>query len=170
MTGLLYTDEDGRTLQSGICEDRSHVLFQVTDGDAVADICVSKADLPSVVGALHEAAGLPAPVILERPDNPGVFLSLLDGFDFEICSGRVDVTRHATSTRSGVLLEPAVIRGIAAALALLAEDTEREPDPADVDELAMVLAEGNGAIGLDGARPLALRILRAGYRRAGSGE
>lgn len=55
--------------------------------------------------------------------------------------------------------------GVRAVTGIDEAERQPEPDPADVDKLAMVLAEGNGAIGPDGARPLALRILRAGYRR-----
>ena len=44
--GTSYTDEDGRVLQTGICEAPDHVLLRVTDGDEVEEL----ADLISGAG------------------------------------------------------------------------------------------------------------------------
>lgn len=54
---------------------------------------------------------------------------------------------------------------LACVIAALIYEADAEPDPDKVEELAMLMVEGTGAMGIAGAKPLARKILRAGYRR-----
>ena len=93
-----------------------------------------------IAAAMHEAAGLPAPVILERPEiDPegaagiNVFTVRLDR-DLSVCvAGRAG---HASP------VAPSVARKLASVIAAYADAAEaarNEPDPAEVEELAYVL-------------------------------
>jgi hypothetical protein len=106
----------------------------VNDGDF--HLPVGK--LAEFVVTLYAAAGKPAPLILERPDYPRSSLEL-GGATFSVRPGGVEEFRVHDGTQSGVLHEPGVIRRIAACLAVLAEEAEGGPDPAEVEELAELI-------------------------------
>lgn len=161
MTGLPYADEDGRTLQSGICENDRHAFLRVTDGEAVAEVCVSKADLPRVSAGLWESAGLRAPVILERPDI--LALDMLPGLHFTVNGCVIEAERPGGNRQ----FTPAAVRRLAASLAILADEAEAEPDPAEVEQLAAVVRKLANGTQID---DLARAILRAGYKREAVGH
>jgi hypothetical protein len=104
--------------------------------------CIPVSDVPGVAAgiarAMHEAARLPAPVILERPEHPRT--GLIPGVDFRVRRGGVDVIRLAQAADSGELHDPDAIITFAASLAILAGEAGSAPDPAEVEELARVLA------------------------------
>ena len=94
--------------------------------------------LAEFVTAMHEAAGLPAPVILERPE-----VTFKDGVNR---AGRIEVGRLGDRVTVGLYgiqpeeLEPDVARRLAALIAVRAgEAQDGEPDPAEVEELATIL-------------------------------
>jgi hypothetical protein len=105
------------------------------------EVRVLAADVPTVAHrlaeAMHEAAGLPAPLILEWPAGlqdavtiGGVTLGR-EGRDILVGMPRGQSTGH---------LSPADARDLAAVLAVYAAEAETIPDPAVVDELATVIA------------------------------
>lgn len=96
-------------------------------------------DVPAVARqiaeAMHEAAGLPAPVILERPGA-----TVKDGVNR---AGPIEVGRLGDRVTVGLYgiqpeeIEPAVARRLAALIAIRADEVQSdEPDPAEVQELA----------------------------------
>lgn len=97
-------------------------------------IHVKAAGFPALIAALYEAAGLPAPVILDRPET-----TFADGVNR---AGRVEVGRLGTQVTVGLYgiqpeeIEPAVARRLAALIAVRADEAEAEPAPDDVTELA----------------------------------
>jgi len=103
---------------------------------------IPAADVPGVAAgiaaAMHEAAGLPAPVILERPE-----VTFKDGVNR---AGRIEVGRLGDRVTVGLYgiqpeeLEPDVARRLAALIAVRADEAQDgEPDPAEVEELATIL-------------------------------
>jgi len=135
-----------------------HAALSTEDGA----VRVSAGDLPQVVAALYEAAGLPAPVILDRPEHP--VLDLIPGVSFEVRNRGVEGIRRPSATESGTLWEAATIRHFAASLAVLADEAEAAPHPAEVAELAAVIRSG-GRDMLQGSGAIARDILRAGWKR-----
>lgn len=149
MSAMPYTDEDGRTLQAGICEAPDHVLLKVTDGEAVAEVCVKNEDMPGVTAALYEAARFPAPVILERPE---ISDAGIDAF------GAAEISRDGGQVVIGcgppLRLAPQAARKLAALIAAYADAAEGEPDPAEVGELAEAIrAEIHPGYTVHGLRP-----------------
>jgi hypothetical protein len=97
-------------------------------------IHVKPADFPAFIAALYEAAGLPAPVILERPGRVSCDQLCADGFRTYLATGNlVGVDGQPDD------ISPAAARFLAARLAALADIAESEPDPAEVAELALIL-------------------------------
>lgn len=119
MSIITYTDGDGRTLQTGICEDPAHMFLRVTEGGVVAEVCISKGD-PA------------APLILERPDGQ-VAGSALAGLRYAVRGQEIEA-----ADRSGALFtySPDQVRSHGIALVMLAEQAACEPDAADVQALA----------------------------------
>jgi hypothetical protein len=161
----VYADRDGDELTIDEAGGQAHVC---TDEDGAV---VTRDGLPLVAAKLYEAAGMGAPVILDRPGDPAAeiwFFAAGADLRFFAEDGRIEVRNKTGGGVSGQAFPVAVIRDLAARLAVLCDEAEDEPDPAEVDDLAAVLMEP-GVMGLDGARPLARRILAAGYtREAGS--
>lgn len=102
---------------------------------------IEAADFPALIAALYEAAGLPAPVILERP-----------GATFEggvNRAGPIEVGRLGGLVTVGLYgiqpeeIEPAEARRLAALIAICADEVQDgEPDPAEVEELATAIRTG----------------------------
>ena len=92
-------------------------------------------ELAALVAALYEDAGLPALVILERPDLGTGRVAHLGGLTAGITSnGSVELGYGSASD----LVTPARARQWAATVAAVADLAEADPgiDPADVEELA----------------------------------
>lgn len=102
---------------------------------------VEAADFPALIAALHEAAGLPAPVILERPEiSPGEAKGVNV---FTVDLNRDLSVRVGLGSAKGVPLGPSVARHLASVIAAYADAAEaaREPDPAEVEELTAEISE-----------------------------
>jgi hypothetical protein len=125
-------------------------------------VVIDPGDLVEITCEMWRAAGLPVPVITPRPDIDASRPLECHGFLFSVRPGRmVRVGMGATFED----MAPSSLRQLCGVGVAFADAAEQEPDPAAVDELALVLVEGRNAMGLDEARPLARRILAAGYRR-----
>lgn len=162
-----YTDEDGRTLLIGACEDPRHVYLRVTDGEAVAEVCVSAADLPAETAKMRQAAGLPAPVILERPEiDPDAWLQ--SGPVRMGLTGDGEVMVGLGNAQSGAA--PSDIRHIAALLCAYADAAEAEPNPADLEALTGLIDAEGVVPGRDLAGRLARSLLRGGVRMEARNE
>jgi hypothetical protein len=130
-----FTDEDHRVLLITSCETPGHALLRVNDGD-VSETCVGAAELPGVIAAMYEAAGLPAPVILERPETTPAGTSTAIGFVYPFRSARGDLVGVVTSEVRDAYLTPTEARKAAAVIAAYADEADADPDPAEVEELA----------------------------------
>jgi hypothetical protein len=153
-----YTDGDKGELVISTCNP-GEVTVQTQGNGSLAVVMAD--DLPEVTAKLYEACGLPAPVILARPGTemlgtPDLPVRLAG---FRIWRGGSGVCIDSTAAFSS--LSPDVIRTLAAVLAVHAGEAEAEPDPAEVDGLAaeIMRVHNPGAMGLDGARPLARTFL-----------
>ena len=121
-----------------------------------------------IAAAMHEAAGLPAPVILERPEidpegaaGVNVFTVGLDR-DLSVCV--------SYGKQKAVPVAPSVARKLASVIAAYADAAQAhqdEPDPAEVGELAAVIAADRDRAGHPHELDLhtAEVILRAGWKR-----
>jgi hypothetical protein len=118
---------------------------------ASLSVRILAAEIPSVsagiAAAVHEAAGLPAPVILERPEGIDAALGRPDGifsagsYAFTVHDGRIDMTGPVHC----MLAEEAEF--VAAALAVCAAVVRTaEPDPAEVGELTAFLREAGAGL------------------------
>lgn len=122
-------DEEGRCMVGVAAEESGYAhsaRFRPDDVPAVA---------AGIATAMHEAAGLPAPVILERPGA-----TIADGVNR---AGSIEVGRLRDRVTVGLYgiqpeeIEPAVARRLAALIAIRADEVQSdEPDPAEVQELA----------------------------------
>lgn len=137
----------------------------------VASAAVPAQDVPAVARrlaeAMHEAAGLPAPIVLEPAG--GVDSGTVDG---HILGTTFEVSHHAGNVRMG-FGQPAgqmlnaspedarFIAGLIAQHAGAAEAEANEPDPAEVEVLAGILLAGPS---LASAADIARRLLSAGVR------
>jgi hypothetical protein len=165
MGPYVVPDADGDSLS--ISEANEGVFMTVTEDGHSCRMLLETAGIAGVCAAMHEQAGQPVPLVLPRvkvyPDvsaDDGEFrVWLSDGgtviFGF---GGGVCVERSP----DGAERTAALIAGYAEAARARQQP---ELDPSRVDELATVLVEGRNAMGLDGARPLARRILAAGWTR-----
>jgi hypothetical protein len=129
-------------------------------GHVTPDTDGTKASLEAAVAELYEDAGLPVPIILERTDPAHSYAWMLPGDSFTIRDGGVEITSVSRTADSGSLHEPACIRQLAARIAEMAEQAEREPDPAEVKELAAIIREAPGWNVFPGTEKLAGHILR----------
>ena len=141
MNPRTFTDRDGSELTvSECCDDdlNPDCVHVSVEGKSV---CLQIADLPAVVAALYEAAGKPAPVILEHTDPAISYSWMIPGAGFNLRDGGVEIISIGSVTDSGHLHDPASIRGLAARLAEMAEQAERWSGPslAEVEELAKVI-------------------------------
>jgi len=163
VSGPRFTDADGDEL-TFLSEGDGSVLLRHTG----AGVCIAPADFPVIAACLYQAAGLPAPVILDRPEHPRASL-VFEGVTFTIRPGSgVDATRVHGGIQTGTLYEPDVLRRVAADLAALADEAESDPDPAEVEELTRAIIQGtpdwHSASG-PAAGEIARAVLRAGWKR-----
>jgi hypothetical protein len=112
--------------------------------------------------AMYEAAGVPSPVTLERPDlGPTPRTHLFRGLDV-YRSADDGVTFAIGGNRE--TLSASLVRQMAAVAVALAD--AGEPDQAEVDALESVLREASGRHDPDDTMTgIARAILAAGYRR-----
>lgn len=135
----------------------------IDSGKPSVHVDIDPADVPAAVLALYEAAGLPEPVMLERQGIPQDGSQVRYGdFTVKLSDGGVTVALPGIEP---LPVPPRAALSLASYIATYALLAEAEPDPAAVDALAMVLVEGTGAMGIGGARPLARKILLAGYAK-----
>ena len=139
------------------------VVANGCENEMLVDAC----DLPEVVAKLYEACGLPSPVILARssarfPEGGAPFR--FGDFGFRLGPGGVSPSLPGLTAKA---VPPGFLRELAGHLVALADEADAEPDPADVDELAVLLMNemNRDVMGIGGARPLARKILAAGYSR-----
>lgn len=149
----------------------------IISSEHIASMRIPASDVPGVAagiaGAMHEAAGLPAPVILERPATSAWGTATPLGVIYSYTSATVTGAEHLIGVGDSPGLGPSQARDVAAILAAYADapaDAEDGPDAADVKALAGVLADVDLPPGVcETAEGIARRILLAGYRReAGS--
>jgi hypothetical protein len=139
----------------------------VNSGHPTVYVDVPASEVPAAALALYEAAGLPEPVILPRPELPeggkwrpaeGSRLVLSQqGNDVRV---EFDITNGASST-----MPPAKAREMAAVLAVLADEADAEPDPAEVDRLAALIKAEDYDLNYPSRCELARSILLAGWKR-----
>jgi hypothetical protein len=130
-----------------------------------ASVRVLAADVPAVARriavAMHETAGLPAPLILEWPA----------GLQDAVTIGGISVAREGRDILIGLPpgpstrhLDPAEARDLATVLAVYAVEAEAIPDPAVVDELATAIAPvipvAYMSVNPDAAMAIARAVLR----------
>lgn len=115
--------------------------------------------------AMHEAAGLPVPIVLDRVDES----AFADWFEVRRGPERVLLD-------SAGPLDFAGARGFAAALAGAVERAESEPDPAEVEALAEVLHEarercgGAGELDRQSARTILTRYTLTERKPGGASD
>jgi hypothetical protein len=158
-----YSHKDGNGNELEIRGEEAGARLLVCSGTYEAECLVRPGELAALAAALYKAAGLPVPVILPCPETPDT--TALPGALFTL--GRPGFVDVEMSTGSGWNVSSVALRIYAASLAMLADEADSQPDPGEVNELAAVLMDelNPRAMGLDGAKPLARAILRAGYRR-----
>jgi hypothetical protein len=126
-----YIDGDGDklTLRAGV---RS-LLLRVASYSG--DVAVAAADVPEFAAELYKAAGLPAPVILDRPAASA--LNAIPGIIFERNGPVIEACRPGGSWQ----FTPTEIRRLAASLAILADEVDSGPglDEDEVRDLARVI-------------------------------
>lgn len=155
-----HEDSDGDVLSISEREGKPGTALVKARGGAE----VSAADLPEIVRALHEACGLPSPLILSRPETASGVRWVGDVYTGRLGS-KVTIGRRVEQPDE---LDPDDALELAAAIAANAEAIRRgEPDAAEVDDLAGVIMQAlnPGAMGLDGARPMARKLLATGRVR-----
>lgn len=106
-------------------------------------IHVEGADFPALAGALYEAAGLPAPVILERP---GIAADGDGETGINVFTVRMEPDLRSIGIRyhgaNRAIIAPGPARKLASVIAAYADAAQAhqdEPDPAEVEELAAVI-------------------------------
>ena len=129
------------------CDARLEIRPCLNGGDARvtidgARIYEAPADVPAVARALYEAAGLPAPLILDRPETGtgtsgrntrvGTWSVWLEGT-------RVRIEDYSDGLRG---VDSRTARLLAAVIAACAEAPGREPGTGEAHSLAMALHEG----------------------------
>lgn len=166
MKPYTYLSETGAVLRVDFA---GHVaMLKVTGKNGgEAWVPVGPLEIPAITSAMYQACGQRPPVILDCPETRDEYRAMP--------GSALKVSRNGTLVRvewdvaCGVAsnLPPGNARQFGAAIIALADEAEAEPDPADVDELAVLLMDAlnPGTTGIGGARPLARAILAAGYRR-----
>ena len=140
-----YTPRPGEVIcVGGGSGDYGHASIATAAGPGThGTVNVPAADVPVVAAgiatAMHEAAGLPVPVILERPE-----ITFKDGPNR---AGSIEVGRLRDRVTVGLYgiqpeeLEHGDALRLAALIAIRAAEVQRnEPDPAEVEDLACVIA------------------------------
>jgi hypothetical protein len=167
MEPVLWTDEEGDEL---VLAPSAEVLGRLRlHTRRTAGVYVTAADIPEITGKLYKAFSLPSPVILQRPE--------VGPKGAAARSVRAWLSNDGDGVSIGIggnadTLAPDEADSLAASIAVLAARARTaEPDPAEVDELAMALmqAHNHGTAGIGGARPIARTALRwMNKREAGS--
>lgn len=132
-----YDAPNGFRISVMVAGEGAHSIYLGAGLSGMSALCpVRDEDVPTVarelLRGLHEAAGLPVPIVLDRVDK-------------SVFSGRFHVRdRHypgsvVVDATGPVTFEAA--RRYAAALAAAVERAESEPDPAEVERLAEVIHE-----------------------------
>lgn len=173
MSAFRWTDPDGceLTVRTSEVTDSSAVIhvFDPSDGARV-DLVIPHSDAhwiaASVATAICEAAGVPAPVVLERPASTLPSMVYAQGAQAWRTSTRVYVTGDG-----GVGMPAADARYLAACLAIYADEADaeakaHEPDPAEVEHMAAALRLefGYSAVGPEQIALFALRWMRRNGR------
>jgi hypothetical protein len=151
---LIYSSGPGHEIS--VSEEDGRAVLGTSSG-VYGFVRVPAADVPVVARriaeAMHEAAGLPAPLILDW----------LAGLHDAVTLGGVTLGREGRDILFGMPrgqstghLTPAEARDLATVLAVYAAEAEEIPDPADVEALAMVIF----AEVPDSSRPPAIYKLR----------
>lgn len=126
-------------------------------------------DRVTLISAMHEAAGLPAPVILDRPaiDGEPVCWYVPGGLSVRGDDAHAEITRRGGRIGIGLSealdLDPVQAREFAALVAACADAAGSEPDPAEVEKLTAEIRTAPGMEGIATADVIARHILRA-YR------
>ena len=125
----------------------------------------------TLINAMHEAPGLPAPVILDRPAIPGTCFEMF-GTSFSLSpDGSLRVTRVGGHLRAGHQYEPSEVRRWAGYLAALADEAERRqvPDPELVRQMTADLHAAGAGIKDPELLEVARRMALMGWRRGEDG-
>jgi hypothetical protein len=101
-------------------------------------VVVDAADLPEITGKLHEACGLPSPVMLDSQQIPEDGSQVSYG-DFRIGRDRSGVAFELHDRATSMPPRAALV--LAAYIAAYAMQADAEPDPAEVAELADMLGD-----------------------------
>ena len=105
---------------------------------SAADFHLPVHKLPEFTGTLHEAAGKPVPVILDRPQTPGDRTIFTGGYSVDRDPGAVTIYVGREERR----LTPDEAREYAAAIAARADEAAASrPDPAQAAALTAVARE-----------------------------
>jgi hypothetical protein len=152
----LYEDPDGVPLT--VHAYNSAKWGQVASFRTGETIYITREALPAVTAALYRACGLPAPVILDRPELSGTYSMV--GYA-RIGPSRDDPARLEVDTGHLGTITPAIARVLAAHIAARADAIESGPAADDVEALATTITGASEAIT---AVDVARAILRAGYR------
>jgi hypothetical protein len=157
-----WTDFRGTLLEIGGGDGRARLevtsradLMGQTEPGSSRYVWLKPGDLAGVAVALYEAAGQPAPVIIPRPDvDPGTEY-LFGPLRMRVSRARgVDLSAGNSSWH----YDPSSARQAAGTLVALADAAGQEPDPGDVERLAVLVTGASRMAPEDAARYL----LRAG--------
>lgn len=135
-------DTHGNLLDIRSTDEGNAAKVTVSDRDGGATVFVGPLAITGITRAMWVACGQLPPLILERPDVPeGEPWRPRPGSSL---SAAVDGNRVREMWLEGPSLSmtAAETRRHAAALAVLADRADAEPDPGDVDELAAAIRSG----------------------------
>lgn len=151
MSEYTYNDRDGERLTIESCGERAATAVLSAPNGAH----VPAADLPTIVAQLYEAAGQPAPIVLDRPAEEDLR-----------AGGWLDGKCVRAPERAIGTITPDLARAYAARMAAAADLADAEPDPQLIAHLADVVTRA-GVLG-SAAETIARAILAAGYTRSES--
>lgn len=157
----VYTPRPGERVKvdrRGGGTDDAHVSVCAQGAGSIA---ITAGEVPGVAAgiasAMHEAAGLPAPVILKRPEivPDGAGETGINVFTVRAEPHLGSVSVRYRGTPAAAVIAPGPARVLAAVIAAYADAAEAacEPDPAEVEELAELMdaemdRRGRGQFGL----------------------
>jgi hypothetical protein len=144
-----HEDEEGDWLSIAPRDRKPATALIKSSGGAE----VTPAELPVITAKLYEACGQPSPVILERPS-----VSIPAGGEPLFC-GDLSLRTYEGGVSMGLpgitaaAISPDALRRRAAFMAAYADALEAEPDPAEVDRIALVIHKASCACGSQCVRP-----------------